>query len=78
MMQRDQNPSVELVIGERIVGAGGVAVAVDEGVMPHVLVTESAGLQDRTGGGADDCLSINSTSTGLCGDTVSPFKFPRM
>ena len=49
-MQRDENASVQLVIEECIVGAGRVAVAIDEAVMPHILVAEASRGQNRTGG----------------------------
>ncbi len=50
MVQGDQNAPIQFVVGKRIVGACGVAVAVDERVVPHVLVAQPACLQDRTRG----------------------------
>ena len=49
MMQGDQNLTAELVIGECVVGAGGIPVPVDEGVVPHILIAEAPRFQDRTG-----------------------------
>ena len=49
-MQRDQDPSIQLVISKCVIGARRVAVSINECVMPHVLVAEPARLQDRADG----------------------------
>mgnify|MGYP004272660231 CR=1 FL=1 len=49
-MQRNHDLTAQLVVGERIVGAGRVAVPINEAVMPHIFVAEASRGQDRTDG----------------------------
>ena len=49
-MQGDQYTPVQFVIGEGVIGPGGVAFAINERVVAHIFVAQTARLQNGTHG----------------------------